>query len=194
MPNFNFKKLAKLSPKFESILSTTAQVSLLNKAILVKASASKGLGGLALDSKQTFTKLKSLVGLSKSSYIFFRRCALLPRSIPIPPFDKTFLQRDSLYAANILLFVNSPSLPYLASNTTCLGVNKLFKTRQSGNLNLVAGSVGVRSLAGFAFSDLIEKGLTEFITFTSGSRSFIQFYPFLARGNIPSGRVVFYKT
>jgi len=193
MPNFNLKKLSKLGIKFESTVNATAAVPLFNRES-AKLPASGELTGLALANKQTFFKLRSLVGLSKGSYIFLRHCALLPRDIPTLLFDKTSPQRDLLRAINMLPFANFSSLPYPVSNVTCLSTNKLVKTHQSGNLNLSASPTGVRLLAGFRFSDLIEKGLIEFITFTSGSRSFIQFYPFLARGNISSNRVVFYKT
>jgi hypothetical protein len=55
-------------------------------------------------------------------------------------------------------------------------------------------SFAYKTTANFSASEYIDKGLVEFLAFTSGAKSFIQFYPFLARGNINNYRVSFYKT
>ena len=52
----------------------------------------------------------------------------------------------------------------------------------------------VKASANFLVSDHIGRGFIEFLAFTSGSRSLVQFYPFLARGNISPYRISFYKT
>lgn len=41
--------------------------------------------------------------------------------------------------------------------------------------------------------DYVDKSFIDFLTFTTGSRAILQFYPFLANNNVSKQRVLFYK-
>ena len=141
--------------------------------------------------KHNYAKLKLFLKSNSARLILNLRVNKLYKS-----FNYEFDKKTNLGKANSVLHLNTNSffkMKRVVNNLVWLGNLAILPSQVLVN-SPIAHRFRFKPSASFNISDYTNRTLLEFLAFSSGSRSLIQFYPFLAQGNISAYRVSFYKT
>ena len=120
-------------------------------------------------------------------------CRHINSSVPYKPTKYNLTLLNQLDRMSVLTL---GKLPLNANNISFfLPMIPLSTVSLSSSIHLGTTSLfGANTLFTPRLKDYVDRSLTEFITFTSGAKSMLQFYPFLGNGNISAYRLSFYKT